>query len=78
VSRPGELLRLRALGIIFFETSFSVEPRCDARGNCEIERAAFTWIDVDGSHQRGALVDVHLAARDCSTRVASVEQSLAR
>lgn len=78
VSRPGELLSLRALGIVSFETAFSVEPRCDARGNCEIERAAFTWIDLDGSHQRGAVVDVHLAARDRSSRVASVEQSLVR
>jgi len=40
-----------------------VDPRCDARGNCEVERATFRFRDAAGREHTGAVVDVHLAAQ---------------
>ena len=58
-SAPGELAPLSSRGIVAIELGYSREPRCDARGNCEIERAAFTY--ADGAATRtGAIIDVHL------------------
>jgi hypothetical protein len=34
--------------------------RCDARGNCEIERGGFAWTDSSGRAHEGAVVDVHM------------------
>ena len=36
---------------------------CDARGNCEVERAAFRYLDAIGIERRGAIVDVHIVAQ---------------
>lgn len=35
-------------------------PHCDARGNCEGERSAFTWRDSLGALHEGAAIDVYL------------------
>ncbi|MBI4702602.1 MAG: hypothetical protein HY744_15890 [Deltaproteobacteria bacterium] len=43
------------------ELGFVVAPRCDARGNCERERARFHWRDGRGTLREGAVVDVYLA-----------------
>jgi hypothetical protein len=61
-SQASELQPLSSRGIEALELNFDVAPRCDARGNCEIERAAF-WYRANGSLHRGRLVDVHLARR---------------
>ena len=37
--------------------------RCDARGNCEGERAAIRWRDADGATHDGTVVDVYLPSR---------------
>lgn len=61
-SSPAELRSLADLGIVELSLRYHVERRCDERGNCEIERARFVWIDGAGKWREGALVDVHLAS----------------
>jgi hypothetical protein len=63
VSRPDELSSLDARGVIAIDLRYTSEPRCDARGNCEIERAAFQWVDAAGAVHTGAIVDEHLRHR---------------
>ncbi|MHB8876120.1 MAG: hypothetical protein ACYC8T_20715 [Myxococcaceae bacterium] len=62
-SSPGELGTLIAAGVASLPVRFTVEPRCDSRGNCERERAAFTWTDGAGVQHAGAVVDLYLATR---------------
>jgi hypothetical protein len=59
-SQTAELRRLSSRGIEALELNFAIAPRCDERGNCEVERAAF-WYRADGVLRRGRIVDVHLA-----------------
>ena len=63
ISQPEELTSLNELGVSSLSLTFGRSPRCDQRGNCEVERAPFEWRGSDGRPQRGALVDVHLAVR---------------
>jgi hypothetical protein len=60
-SQASELRSLASFGIDALELDFTVVPRCDDRGNCEMERAAF-WYRDHGVRRRGRIVDVHLAA----------------
>lgn len=60
VSQPNELTTLHAAGITAISVAMTVVPRCDTRGNCERERASFTYV-VDGESRTGSAVDVHLA-----------------
>lgn len=62
-SAPAELSSLDARGVTAIDLAYTAEPRCDARGNCEIERASFRWIDDAGVTREGAVVDVHLKHR---------------
>ena len=39
------------------------ESRCDARGNCEGERAELVWRDANGAVRTGAVVDLYLRSR---------------
>ncbi|WP_437579280.1 calcium-binding protein [Sorangium sp. So ce887] len=58
-SSAGELQPLSSRGLVAIELSYGRERRCDGRGNCEIERAAFTF--AEGTSTRtGVVVDVHL------------------
>jgi hypothetical protein len=57
-SQPSELRTLHDLGIDALELSGVSAPRCDARGNCEIERSRFESV-----RGRGWLVDLYLAVR---------------
>ncbi|MGZ3477409.1 MAG: hypothetical protein ACXWUG_28545, partial [Polyangiales bacterium] len=63
VSSPNELRSLAEMGVESLELHYVSSPRCDARGNCEVERATFRWVDPAGHAHAGALVDVHLAVR---------------
>lgn len=45
------------------EVGYSVAPRCDERGNCEVERAAFRYTDASGRPRSGSVIDVHLKRR---------------
>lgn len=58
---PGEL---RAADSVLVSISLDphVELRCDARANCEGERATLTWRDARGTHE-GSIIDVYLPRR---------------
>lgn len=58
-----ELLPLAALGLEAIELAYTRDRRCDARGNCEVERAAFTWRDALGRAHGGEVVDLHLTCQ---------------
>lgn len=62
-STAGELRSLEEAGVESLQLQFVISPRCDARGNCEIERATFRFVDASGQPHVGAIVDVHLAVR---------------
>ena len=48
--------------IVAIDLGYRVEARCDARGNCGVERATFRWEDERGMHD-GEVIDVHLRRR---------------
>jgi hypothetical protein len=58
-----ELQSVGALGLVEIELRYASDRRCDARANCEIERASFTWRDALGREQVGEVIDVHLACQ---------------
>lgn len=58
-----ELQPLAALGLVAIELGYSSDRRCDARANCEVERASFVWRDGLGREQTGEVIDVHLACQ---------------
>jgi hypothetical protein len=49
--------------VIAIPVAGRAEPRCDARGNCEGERAEITWRDASGAVRTGAIVDVYVRGR---------------
>lgn len=70
----GELVRLSDRGVTSLRLGFSVDPRCDEHGNCERERADFSWTDASGKVHTGALVDVWLATREVPQLVCSARR----
>jgi hypothetical protein len=52
-----------AMRLVSVELAFESRAVCDARGNCGLERAKFTWADADGALHTGEVVDVHLPKR---------------
>ena len=60
-SSAGELRPASAGGLTSIELGYAIDPRCDARSNCEVERASFRFRDASGAERVGAVVDVHLA-----------------
>lgn len=63
LSGAGELTGLAARRLVSIDLAYTSERSCDARGNCEIERAGFRWADAAGVERTGAIVDVHLRHR---------------
>ena len=63
LSQPEELIPVTELGLESIALAYGVSVRCDARGNCERERAGFVWRDADGARHIGAVIDVHVRAR---------------
>jgi len=59
-SAPEELAPLSAFGIVSIDVDYRVETACDARGNCEVERGGFRYVDAAGVASEGRVVDVHL------------------
>lgn len=59
-SGAGELSPISAVRLISIDLVYSKAPRCDARGNCEIERASFHYADASGATRSGTVIDVHL------------------
>jgi len=66
MSDPAELRSVAETGLLSISLDYRVEPRCDARGNCERERATFQWRDADGAVRTGETVDIHLPLRTAS------------
>lgn len=58
----GELRPLSADGVTSLSLAFVTTPQCDTRGNCERERAGFSF-SRGGATQTGALIDVWLRVR---------------
>ena len=63
VSTANELSAAGARELVAIELGYTVERRCDTRGNCELERASFRYRDGRGQELTGAVVDVHLRLR---------------
>ena len=58
-SEPRELTTLADRGVTSISLHDKSDPRCDARGNCEGERASFDF--AAGAH--GTVIDVYLPSR---------------
>ena len=54
---------LAARGIVGIELGWRDEAVCDERGNCGLERAAFTFVGAGGRVSTGEVVDVHLSCQ---------------
>ncbi len=63
VSTPNELSLAGARELVAIDLGYTVDRRCDARGNCEVERAGFRYHDGRGQELRGTVIDVHLRLR---------------
>ena len=62
-SAVTELSSAAAHGLLSIDLAYTSEnPRCDVRGNCEVERASFRYRDAAGTERAGTVIDVHLAA----------------
>ncbi len=61
VSTAAELSSLASLGVVAIDLGATLAPRCDARGNCEGERAGFRFVGADGQERSGEVIDVYLA-----------------
>jgi hypothetical protein len=61
-SSTGELAALSTT-IVSISLAAKLDARCDARGNCEGERATLTWRDARGALHTGTVVDVYLPLR---------------
>jgi hypothetical protein len=70
VSQPSELVPAGCAGLVALELSYHDAARCDARGNCERERAVLRWRDAQGQPRVGAVVDVHLRLSPSAPAVA--------
>ncbi|MDI3281846.1 calcium-binding protein [Polyangium sp. 15x6] len=57
---PAELESAAAIEIESISLDYVSVPRCDARGNCEVERAPFVYRDAAGVQRTGAVIDVRL------------------
>ncbi|APR79287.1 hemolysin-type calcium binding protein [Minicystis rosea] len=62
-SAGSEIAAASSWGLVSIELGYAVEPRCDARHNCEVERAAMRFRDAAGIERTGVVIDVHLAAQ---------------
>ncbi len=62
VSSSAELSPLSSETLVAIQLDYHIDRRCDARGNCEVERASFWFRDELGQTRRGSIIDVHLAA----------------
>jgi len=62
-SLPEELAAAASAQLLSIDLDYMSDPRCDERGNCEIERASFHYRDAAGLERTGAVIDVHLRAQ---------------
>jgi hypothetical protein len=62
MSTPAELTQLADLGLTQISLGVKIERVCDARGNCGVERAAFT-MEQGGTISSGEVVDLWLSCQ---------------
>lgn len=62
-STGWELQPAASAGLVSIALTYARDRRCDARDNCEIERAAFVYRDAAGRTRTGEVVDVHFACQ---------------
>jgi hypothetical protein len=62
VSAADELQSVTLRELVAIDLKYVVDRRCDARGNCEVERASFVYRS-GGRELQGAVIDVHLQIR---------------
>jgi hypothetical protein len=60
-SASGELVAAPASEIVSIDLDYTSEPRCNARGDCEVERASFRYRDATFALRTGVVIDIHLA-----------------
>jgi len=60
--RTGDALTPLAKSIVSISLASRRDARCDARGNCEGQRATITWRDATGFHT-GTVIDVYMPSR---------------
>ena len=63
ISTPNELSLAGTRELVAIDLGYTVDRRCDGRGNCEVERAGFRYQDGRGQALRGTVIDVHLRLR---------------
>lgn len=63
LSNFAEMPSASEVGLVSIDLSYRVDPVCDARGNCGVERASFTYLDDSGRLRTGEVVDLHLACQ---------------
>jgi hypothetical protein len=71
VSQPDELSPLADSNVTSLSLRCDDQPRCDAHGTCERERAVFHFTDAAGLEHTGAAIDLHfelLPAKRVSSR----------
>ncbi len=59
----AELTPVAMRGILSIDLGYTVSPRCDDRGNCEMQRAEFKYVDRGGEVRDGEIVDVYLSCQ---------------
>jgi hypothetical protein len=63
-STAGELASASSRKLLSIDLGYTTSaPRCNARGNCEIERATFRYMDDTGAARTGEVIDVHLKSQ---------------
>lgn len=53
----------QSMGLLSIDLDYRVDASCDGRGNCEVERATFRFVDDHGALGSGEVADVHLACQ---------------
>jgi hypothetical protein len=59
----AELTPVAMRGILSIDLGYRTDPRCDDRGNCEMQRAAFQYIDRGGEVRDGEVIDLYLSCQ---------------
>ena len=59
----AELTPVAMRGILSIDLGYTVSPRCDDRGNCEMQRAGFKYVDRGGEVRDGEIVDLYLSCQ---------------
>lgn len=58
-----ELEPLALRGVVGIDLGYVVDPACDDRGNCEVQRATFTFLERGCEVRKGSVIDVVLACQ---------------